>query len=103
MQKLRRQKDYTFLFEVRDVRLLRRNGYVPVATTPRLNPAIQFLVDVGLVDDEGLTERARELLRRSSVKYLDRMARRSGGRPYHSAISTTFAIEFAALEEAMLP
>ncbi|MDE8762002.1 MULTISPECIES: hypothetical protein [Rhizobium] len=62
MQKLRRQKDYTFLFEVRDGRLLRRNGYVPVATTPRLNPAIQFLVDVGLVDDEGLTERARELL-----------------------------------------
>ncbi|MGV4796293.1 hypothetical protein [Rhizobium sp. F40D2] len=37
------------------------------------------------------------------MKYLDRMARRSGGRPYHSAISTTFAIEFAALEEAMLP
>jgi hypothetical protein len=62
MQKLRRQKDYTFLFEVRDGRLLRRNGYVPVATTPRLNPAIQFLVDVGLVDDQGLTERARKLL-----------------------------------------
>ncbi|MFB2605513.1 hypothetical protein ACE04B_26640, partial [Rhizobium phaseoli] len=37
------------------------------------------------------------------MKYLDRMARRSGGRPYHSAISTTFAVEFAALEEAMLP
>ncbi|TBG15992.1 hypothetical protein [Rhizobium leguminosarum] len=62
MQKLRRQKDYTFLFEVRDGRLLRRNGYAPVATTPRLNPAIQFLVDVGLIDDDGITERARELL-----------------------------------------
>lgn len=62
MQKLRRQKDYTFLFEVRDGRLLRRNGYAPVATTPRLNPAIQFLVDVGLVDDDGLTERAAKLL-----------------------------------------
>jgi len=62
MQKLRRQKDYTFLFEVRDGRLLRRNGYAPVATTPRLNPAIQFLVDVGLVDDDGLTERAAALL-----------------------------------------
>ncbi|TAZ83292.1 hypothetical protein ELH72_08465 [Rhizobium ruizarguesonis] len=37
------------------------------------------------------------------MKYLDRMARRIGGRPYHSAISTTFAIEFAAFEEAMLP
>lgn len=62
MQKLRRQKDYTFLFEVRDGRLLRRNGYAPVATTPRLNPAIQFLVDVGLIDDDGLTERAAKLL-----------------------------------------
>lgn len=62
MQKLRRQRDYTFLFEVRDGRLLRRNGYAPVATTPRLNPAIQFLVDVGLIDDDGLTDRARELL-----------------------------------------
>lgn len=62
MQKLRRQKDYTFLFEVRDGRLLRRNGYAPVATTPRLNPAIQFLVDLGLVDDDGLTARAAALL-----------------------------------------
>ena len=62
MQKLRRQKDYTFLFEVRDGRLLRRNEYAPVATTPRLIPAIQFLVDVGLVNDDGLTERAAKLL-----------------------------------------
>lgn len=62
MQKLRRQRDYTFLFEVRDGRLLRRSRYAPVATTPRLNPAIQFLVDVGLIDDKGLSDRAEELL-----------------------------------------
>ncbi|TXM94674.1 hypothetical protein [Methylobacterium sp. WL116] len=38
------------------------------------------------------------------MKYPDRMARRgAGSRPFHTAISTTFAIEFAALEEVMLP
>jgi len=37
------------------------------------------------------------------MKYLERMARRSGGRPYHSAIATTFSVEFSALEEVMLP
>ncbi|MBJ6125399.1 hypothetical protein [Microvirga splendida] len=62
MQKLRRQRDYTFLFEVRDGRLVRRNGYAPVPTTPRLNPAVQFLVDVGLVDENGTTARGRAIL-----------------------------------------
>jgi len=36
------------------------------------------------------------------VKYLERMGRR-GSRPFHTVISTTFAIEFAAFEELMLP
>src|SRR3546814_11028637 len=36
MQKLRRQRDYTFLFEARDGRLIYLKGYQPVATTPRL-------------------------------------------------------------------
>ena len=62
MQKLRRQRDYTFLFEARDGRLVRLNGYQPVATTPRLSPAIQFLEDVHLVTSNGLTERSRALL-----------------------------------------
>jgi hypothetical protein len=62
MQKLRRQRDYTFLFEVRDGRLVRLNGYQPVATTPRLAPAIKFLEDVHLVADDGLTARGRALL-----------------------------------------
>jgi hypothetical protein len=62
MQKLRRQRDYTFLFEVHDGRLVRRSGYAPVPTTPRLIPAVQFLVDVGLVDDKGTTARGRAVL-----------------------------------------
>lgn len=62
MQKLRRQRDYTFLFEARDGRLVRRAGYQPVPTTPRLAPAIQFLEDINLVSSEGLTARGRALL-----------------------------------------
>lgn len=62
MQKLRRQRDYTFLFEVRDGRLIYLNGYQPVATTPRLSPAIQFLEDVRLMNGDGLTENGRALL-----------------------------------------
>jgi hypothetical protein len=37
------------------------------------------------------------------MKYLERLARRAGGHPYHSAVATTFAVEFSALEEVMLP
>ena len=62
MQKLRRQRDYTFLFEARDGRLVCLNGYQPVPTTPRLAPAIQFLEDVHLVSASGLTELGRALL-----------------------------------------
>jgi hypothetical protein len=36
------------------------------------------------------------------MKYPERMGRR-GTRPFHSAFATTFAVEFAALEEIMLP
>jgi hypothetical protein len=62
MQKLRRQKDYTFLFEVHDGRLARRADYLPVQTTPRLAPAMQFLTDVQLVAADGLTARGRAVL-----------------------------------------
>jgi hypothetical protein len=62
MQKLRRQRDYTFLFEAHDGRLVCLAGYQPVATTPRLAPAIQFLEDVHLVAPDGLTARGRALL-----------------------------------------
>lgn len=59
MQKLRRQRDYTFLFEARDGRLVYRANYEPVATTPRLDPAIQFLVDVKLLGPAGITPLGR--------------------------------------------
>ena len=36
------------------------------------------------------------------MRYPERMSRR-GTRPFHTAIATTFSIEFAALEEIMLP
>ncbi len=36
------------------------------------------------------------------MKYLERMGRR-GSRPFHTVISTTFAIEFGAFEELVLP
>lgn len=62
MQKLRRQKDYTFLFEAHEGRIARRSDYLPVPTTPRLAPAIQFLADIHLVIPNGLTDRGRVLL-----------------------------------------
>jgi hypothetical protein len=62
MQKLRRQRDYTFLFELRDGRFVRRNGYAPAPTTPRLDPSVQFLEDIGLVGIDGLTDAGRDVL-----------------------------------------
>lgn len=62
MQKLRRQQDYTFLFETHDGRLVFLKGYQPVATTPRLKPAIDFLCDIHLLDDDGLTVGGRRVL-----------------------------------------
>ncbi len=56
MQKLRRQRDYTFLFEQREGRLVYLSAYRPVATTPRLAPAIQFLDDIHLLYEDGLTD-----------------------------------------------
>lgn len=55
MQKLRRQRDYTFLYEQREGRFVYLAAYQPVATTPRLASAIQFLADIHLLDDDGLT------------------------------------------------
>lgn len=64
MQKLRRQRDYTFLFEIRDGRFIRRNGYAPAPTTPRLGPSVQFLEDIGLVTGDGLTQSGLGILER---------------------------------------
>jgi hypothetical protein len=61
MQKFRR-RDYTFLFEANDGLLRLRSKYSPVLTTPRLGPAITFLEDVGLLDEQGVTARGATLL-----------------------------------------
>jgi hypothetical protein len=61
MQKFRR-RDYTFLFEANDGLLRLRSKYSPVLTTPRLGPAITFLEDVGLLDEQGVTARGAALL-----------------------------------------
>jgi hypothetical protein len=55
-QKMRRQNDYTFLFEPRDGRLAYRSQYQPVATAPRLGPAIRYLQDIHLLNDNGITD-----------------------------------------------
>jgi hypothetical protein len=62
LKKLRYQGDYTYLLEA-DGELLRyrvKDG--PVLTTPRINSAVTFLVDIGLIDDKGLTDRGRQRL-----------------------------------------
>jgi hypothetical protein len=62
MRKLKSQRDYTFLFEARDGRLVRRADYVPVPTTPRLAPTLQFLTDIKLLDAKGTTDKGRNIL-----------------------------------------
>ncbi len=53
LRKLRYQRDYTFHFEAREGRLVRRLSYVPVLTSPRLGSAIQILRDLGLLNENG--------------------------------------------------
>jgi hypothetical protein len=62
LRKLRYQNDYTFLIDADDglVRLRQKDG--PVWTTPRMDPSITFLNDIGLIDHDGLTKRGRDLL-----------------------------------------
>ena len=62
LRKLRYQGDYTFLIEADDglIRLRKKDG--PVFTNPRLSPAVRFLSDIHLIDDNGLTPRGVEVL-----------------------------------------
>ena len=62
LRKFRYQGDYTFLIETDDGRVRRRAMDGPVFTNPRLGPAIAFLHDIHLIDDQGLTARGREVL-----------------------------------------
>ena len=65
LRKLRYQGDYTFLIECDEgrVRLRAKNG--PVFTNPRLSPAITFLNDTHLIDNNGITEHGRKVLSRA--------------------------------------
>lgn len=54
-KKFRYQGDYTFLMEMEDGRLKLRDKDRPVFTNPRLTPAITFLKDIHLLDENGLT------------------------------------------------
>ncbi|TQE99093.1 MAG: hypothetical protein FKY71_10410 [Spiribacter salinus] len=54
--------DYTFLVESDEgrIRLRRKDG--PIMTNPRLGPTVQFLRDIHLIRDDGLTDLGREAL-----------------------------------------
>jgi len=62
MQKLRIQRDYTFLFEIDNgcVRLRDKDG--PVLTNPRLGTSINFLRDIHLIGANGLTRHGKRVL-----------------------------------------
>lgn len=62
LKKLRHQGDYTFLIESDDGRVRLRVKDGPVFTNPRLGPAITFLKDIHLIDDNGLTDQGRKVL-----------------------------------------
>ena len=60
LRKLRHQGDYTFLIETDEGRLRLREKDGPVYTNPRLGPAISFLQDINLLDENGLTDLGKE-------------------------------------------
>lgn len=62
LRKLRYQRDYTFLMESVDGRIRLRSKDGPVFTNPRLSPAISFLRDSHLLNDEGLTAQGKAIL-----------------------------------------
>lgn len=62
LRKLRYQGDYTFLFDSDNGKLRLRQKDGPVFTNPRLGPAIRFLQDIHLLNQNGLTEYGRERL-----------------------------------------
>ena len=65
LRKLRYQGDYTFLVESDDGKVRLRSKDGPAYTNPRLGPAMTFLKDMHLIDDEGLTEQGRKVLARA--------------------------------------
>jgi hypothetical protein len=62
MRKLTHQKDYTFLIESDDGLLRCRQLDGPAPTNPRLGPALGFLRDAHLLDENGVTSAAYEFV-----------------------------------------
>ncbi|OAJ52506.1 hypothetical protein A6V36_13955 [Paraburkholderia ginsengiterrae] len=62
IQKLRMQGDYTFLIEADDGKVRMRQKDTPTLTNPRLTPAIDFLVDIHLMVENGLTAAGKNIL-----------------------------------------
>ncbi|MDQ0039101.1 hypothetical protein J2W30_006894 [Variovorax boronicumulans] len=61
-QKMRFNRGYTFLLESQDGLLRTRKVDGPMLTNPRLDSSIDFLSDLRLLDDKGLTENGRLLV-----------------------------------------
>lgn len=61
LRKFRYQGDYTFLFETDEGRVRLRAMDGPVFTNPRLGPALTFLKDIHLINDNGLTTHGKKL------------------------------------------
>lgn len=62
MRKLQYHGDYTFLIDTDDGLVRKRGDDGPVWTGPRLDNAIAFLEDIGLLGAKGATERGRRAL-----------------------------------------
>ena len=62
LRKLRYQGDYTFLIEADEGRVRLRVKDGPVFTNPRLGPAITFLKDIYLINEQGLTTQGKKVL-----------------------------------------
>ncbi|MZR31458.1 hypothetical protein [Sneathiella litorea] len=58
-RKFRNQKAYTFHMEPEEGRLRYRNHFRVSPSSPRLDQAVRFLRDIGLIDEDGITQLGR--------------------------------------------
>jgi hypothetical protein len=58
-RKFRTQKAYTFHMELEEGRLRYRNHFHVLPGSPRLDQALRFLRDIGLIDEAGITQFGR--------------------------------------------
>ena len=58
-RKFRNKKAYTFRMEPEENQIRYRNHFRVSPSSPRLDQALRFLRDIGLIDEGGITERGR--------------------------------------------